>query len=42
MLTDRLAKVNENLSRKIAARNEFDKTIADTESAYAKVSKEYE
>ncbi|XP_014669667.1 PREDICTED: Sjoegren syndrome nuclear autoantigen 1 homolog [Priapulus caudatus] len=37
IITDRLAKVNENLSRKIAARNEFDKTIAETESAYSKI-----
>ena len=38
ILSERLAKVNESLSRKILAQNEFDKTIAETESAYMKVS----
>ncbi|XP_002119469.1 microtubule nucleation factor SSNA1-like [Ciona intestinalis] len=37
VLTERLAKVNESLARKMAARNEFDKTIAETESAYMKI-----
>ena len=37
MLTERLAKVNENLSQKMAARTEFDKTINETENAYMKV-----
>jgi len=37
ILTERLAKVNESLSKKMASRNEFDKTIAETESAYMKV-----
>jgi sjoegren syndrome nuclear autoantigen 1 len=37
LLTDRLAKVNESLSRKISARSEFDRTIAETEAAYTKV-----
>ena len=37
VLTERLAKVNESLSKKIASRNEFDKTIAETEGAYMKV-----
>lgn len=37
ILTERLAKVNEGLSKKMASRNEFDKTIAETESAYMKV-----
>ena len=37
ILTERLAKVNESLSKKMAARNEFDKTIAETEGAYMKV-----
>ena len=37
ILTERLSKVNESLSKKMAARNEFDKTIAETEGAYMKV-----
>jgi Sjoegren syndrome nuclear autoantigen 1 len=37
VLSERLAKVNESLAKKISARNEFDKTIAETESAYMKV-----
>jgi len=36
-LTDRLAKVNESLSQKMASRAEFDRTIAETEAAYTKV-----
>lgn len=37
ILTERLAKVNESLSKKMASRNEFDKTIAETEAAYMKI-----
>ena len=37
ILTERLGKVNESLSRKIASRAEFDRTIAETEAAYTKV-----
>jgi len=37
VLTERLAKVNESLAKKMAQRNEFDKTIAETEAAYMKV-----
>nr|CAB3266605.1 Sjoegren syndrome nuclear autoantigen 1 homolog [Phallusia mammillata] len=37
LLTERLAKVNESLAKKMAARNEFDKTIAETEAAYMKI-----
>ncbi|KAH3806553.1 microtubule nucleation factor SSNA1-like [Dreissena polymorpha] len=37
ILTERLAKVNESLSKKMASRNEFDKTIAETEGAYMKI-----
>jgi len=37
VLTERLAKVNESLAKKLASRNEFDKTIAETESAYMKI-----
>ena len=36
-LTDRIQKVNESLARKTQARNEYDKTIQDTEAAYAKI-----
>jgi Sjoegren syndrome nuclear autoantigen 1 len=32
-----LARINDNLARKISSRNEYDKTIQETESAYAKV-----
>ena len=38
ILTERLSKVNESLSKKMASRNEFDRTIAETEAAYMKVS----
>ena len=38
ILTEKLSKVNESLSKKMASRNEFDRTIAETESAYMKVS----
>ena len=37
ILTERLAKINESLSKKMASRNEFDRTIAETEAAYMKV-----
>ncbi|XP_067940909.1 microtubule nucleation factor SSNA1-like [Watersipora subatra] len=37
ILTERLAKVNESLAKKMAQRNEFDKTIAETEAAYMKI-----
>ncbi len=37
ILTERLARINESLSKKMASRNEFDKTIAETEAAYMKV-----
>jgi Sjoegren syndrome nuclear autoantigen 1 len=36
-LTDRLAKINEGLARKIQARNEYDRTIQETEAAYMKI-----
>ena len=34
LLTDRLSKINESLARKVQARNEYDKTIQETEAAY--------
>ncbi|XP_046367434.1 microtubule nucleation factor SSNA1-like [Haliotis cracherodii] len=37
ILSERLAKVNESLAKKMASRNEFDKTIAETETAYMKI-----
>ena len=39
ILTERLARINESLAKKIASRNEYDKTIAETEAAYMKVSR---
>ena len=36
-MTDRLSKLNEGLARKVQARNEYDKTIQETESAYMKI-----
>ncbi|KAM8933629.1 microtubule nucleation factor SSNA1 [Pelodytes ibericus] len=37
VLTEKLSRVNENLARKMASRNEFDKTIAETQAAYMKI-----
>ena len=37
ILTERLARINDNLARKITSRNEYDKTIQETEAAYAKI-----
>ncbi|XP_033643652.1 Sjoegren syndrome nuclear autoantigen 1-like isoform X1 [Asterias rubens] len=37
ILTEKLTKVNESLAKKIATRNEYDKTIAETEAAYMKI-----
>ena len=37
ILTERLSRINESLARKIASRNEYDKTIAETEAAYMKI-----
>ena len=37
VLTDRLAKINESLARKVTARNEYDRTIQETEGAYMKI-----
>jgi sjoegren syndrome nuclear autoantigen 1 len=36
-LTDRLSIINESLARKLQARNEYDKTIQETEAAYMKI-----
>ena len=37
ILTERLARINDNLARKITSRNEYDKTIQETEAAYLKI-----
>lgn len=37
ILTDRLSSINENLAKKIQARNEYDRTIQETEAAYMKI-----
>lgn len=37
ILTDRLSRINESLSRRIQARNEYDRTIQETETAYMKI-----
>ncbi|XP_038230190.1 Sjoegren syndrome nuclear autoantigen 1 [Dermochelys coriacea] len=37
LLTEKLARVNESLARKMATRNAFEQTIAETEAAYAKI-----
>ncbi|XP_046843050.1 Sjoegren syndrome nuclear autoantigen 1 homolog [Xenia sp. Carnegie-2017] len=37
ILTERLARINESLAKKIASRNEYDRTIAETEAAYMKI-----
>ncbi|ESO96025.1 hypothetical protein LOTGIDRAFT_214610 [Lottia gigantea] len=37
ILSEKLAKVNESLAKKMATRNEFDRTIAETEGAYKKI-----
>ena len=37
ILTDRLSTITEPRARKIQARNEYEKTIQDTESAYMKI-----
>ncbi len=40
VLTERLSRINEDLARKMQARNEFDQTIQETEAAYMKVRRE--
>ena len=37
ILTERLAQVNEGLAHKISTRNDYDRTIAECETAYKKV-----
>ena len=38
ILTERLAQVNEGLAHKISTRNDYDRTIAECETAYKKVT----
>lgn len=37
LLTDRLSRVNDSLSRKAAARADYDRSISETETAYMKI-----
>ncbi|XP_027000133.1 Sjoegren syndrome nuclear autoantigen 1-like [Tachysurus fulvidraco] len=37
MLTERLNRVSESLDRRLATRNELDRTIAETEAGYIKI-----
>ncbi|CAM9332614.1 unnamed protein product [Phaeothamnion confervicola] len=37
ILNERLSTINEGLSRKVQARNEYDRTIQETEGAYMKI-----
>jgi|EP01033_Poteriospumella_lacustris_P004922 Sjoegren syndrome nuclear autoantigen 1 len=37
LLTKRLAEINEDLAKKITTRNEYDRTIQETEAAYMKI-----
>ena len=37
ILSEKLQKINESLSRKVTARTEYDKTITETEAAYMKI-----
>eukprot|EP00042_Codosiga_hollandica_P034851 m.250279 g.250279 ORF g.250279 m.250279 type:complete len:109 (-) comp54506_c0_seq6:1526-1852(-) len=37
VLTERLARISESLARKLATRAEYDRTIHETEAAYAKI-----
>jgi sjoegren syndrome nuclear autoantigen 1 len=37
LASEKLAKVNESLAKKITARTEFDRTISETEAAYMKI-----
>jgi Sjoegren syndrome nuclear autoantigen 1 len=37
ILTERLSRVNESLSKRVKARTEYDRTIAETEAAYMKI-----
>lgn len=36
-MSSKLTKLNDSLAKKITIRNEYDRTLADTEAAYVKV-----
>ena len=36
-MTERLSRINESLARKIAARESYDRTLHESESAYMKI-----
>ena len=36
-ISEKLARINENLAKKVTARTEFDRTISETEAAYMKI-----
>eukprot|EP00854_Cymbomonas_tetramitiformis_P027491 gene27491-33907_t len=36
VLTKRLAQINDSIARKVTSRNDYDKTIMETEAAYLK------
>ncbi|CAH8495191.1 unnamed protein product, partial [Schistosoma intercalatum] len=38
VLNDKLTRVNESLEKKLSTRNEYDRTIAESEAAYMKFS----
>ncbi|XP_039248097.1 microtubule nucleation factor SSNA1-like [Styela clava] len=37
ILTDRLAKLNEEIAQRMSSRNEFDRTIAEAQAAYTRI-----
>ena len=37
ILTERLSRLNDGLARKISSRNEYERTIQETEAAYQKI-----
>jgi len=37
LLSERLAKIQESLAKKIQLRNDFDRTLSETEGAYTKI-----
>merc|ERR1711865_1058658 len=41
ILTERLSRINDSLARKVAARNEYDQSIQETEAAYLKVRRNH-
>lgn len=41
ILTDRLSKINESLARKVQARNEYDRTVQETEVSARRMVHQY-